>query len=88
MCMKYHASTKISNTIQEGGTKTKRILKMNSGKKLFKRWSNITFEGLFTYIFHLNFRFYSSLSKTPFIIVELIFTIVLVRIKINVSSKD
>jgi hypothetical protein len=24
---------------------------MNSGKKLFKRWSNITFEGLFTYIF-------------------------------------
>jgi hypothetical protein len=51
MCMKYHASTKISNTIQEGGTKTKRILKMNSDKKLFKRWSNITFEGLFTYIF-------------------------------------
>lgn len=35
--MKYHASTKISNKIQEGGTKTKRILKMNSGKKLFKR---------------------------------------------------
>ena len=35
--MKYHASTKISNTIQEGGTKTKRILKINSGKKLFKR---------------------------------------------------
>jgi hypothetical protein len=35
--MKYHASNEISNKIQEGETETKRILKMNSGKKLFKR---------------------------------------------------